>query len=298
MKNEIETIDDYQIQNKIYSIRGKQIMIDRDLADLYQVETKVLNQAVKRNLRRFPKEFMFQLSKDEFEYWKSQIVTSNKEIMGLRKKPYAFTEQGVSMLSAVLKSDIAIDVSIKIMNSFISMRKIISNNSAILSKFDKIEQKQLLTDNKIEKIFEIIEAKEIKQEEGIFYKGKVFDAYAFIAKLIKEANKSVILVDNYIDERVLLLLSKRKDKCKAIIYTEKVDEQLKLDLDKHHEQYRSVEIKIIKKIHDRFLILDKNEIYHNGASIKNLGESLFAITRMDRRNLKIFDVLKEAKDYK
>jgi len=298
MKNKIETIDDYQIQNKIYSIRGKQIMIDRDLADLYQVETKVLNQAVKRNLRRFPKEFMFQLSKDEFLYWKSQIVTSNKEIMGLRKKPFAFTEQGVSMLSAVLKSDIAIDVSIKIMNSFISMRKIISNNSAILSKFDKIEQKQLLTDNKIEKIFEIIEAKEIKQEEGIFYKGKVFDAYAFIAKLIKEANKSVILVDNYIDERVLLLLSKRKDKCRAIIYTEKVDEQLKLDLDKHHKQYPPIEIKIIKKIHDRFLILDKNEIYHNGASIRNLGESLFAITRMDKRNLKILDVLKEAKDYK
>jgi len=299
MKNEI--IREQQIQNKIYPFRNQQVMLDKDLAELYGVETRALKQAVKRNINRFPIDFMFELTEEEINSMVSQNVIPSKKYLG-GAKPYVFTEQGVAQLSSVLKSSIAVEININIIRAFVSMRKTIIQNNLILERIDTFEHKQLETNadfnNKFEKVFKAIEAKEIKQEEGIFYRGKVFDAYVFIAKLIKEANKSVILVDNYIDEKVLLLLSKRKDKCRAIIYTEKVNEQLKLDLDKHHEQHRSIEIKIIKKIHDRFLILDKNEIYHNGASIKNLGESLFAITRMDKRNLKILDVLKEAKDYK
>ena len=298
MKNEIKILDGQNIQNKIHSIRGMQVILDRDLAELYEVEAKRLNEQVKRNIGRFPLEFRFQLTKDEYNSLRSQFATLEKG-KGMHRKylPYVFTEQGVAMLSAVLKSEIAVKISVQIMNAFVQMRKIIIGNSILTHRVNLLEENKIITDSKIDEIFKIIEAKDIKQEEGIFYQGKVFDAYVFIAKLIKEADKSVILVDNYIDEKVLLLLSKRKDKCKAIIYTEKVNEQLKLDLDKHNKQYHSIEIKIIKKIHDRFLILDKNEIYHSGASIKNIGERLFAITRMDKRNLKILDILKEAKDY-
>ena len=297
MENKIKILEEQNIQNKIHLIRDLQVILDRGLAELYDVKTRRLREQVKRNIDRFPSDFMFQLNKNEVEYMVSQNAIPSKQSLG-GSLPYVFTEQGVASISGVLTNKTAIEINITIMRTFVQMRKFINNNASIFQRLDNIEEKQITTDNKFEKVFNAIEAKEIKQEEGIFYNGKVFDAYAFIAKLVKEANKSVILVDNYIDERVLLLLSKRKDKCKAIIYTEKVNKQLKLDLDKHHKQYRYVEIKIIKKIHDRFLIIDKNEIYHNGASIKNLGESLFAITRMDKRNLKILDVLKEAKDYK
>ena len=318
MKNEIKILDEQKIQDKIYSIRDMQVMLDRDLAELYEVETKNLNRAVKRNIDRFPDNFMFQLTEKEFQSLelqknsskkntdgnlRFQFGTSSSKHGGRRYFPYVFTEQGVAMLSGILKSEIAIKISVQIINTFIEMRKFISNNNKILQKIDNLELKndeqKLINskiDNKIEKIFEIIEAKEIRPSEGIFYKDQVYDAYQFVANLIKKATKSIILVDNYIDDAVLTLLSKRNEKCKAIIYTKRLSKEVKLDLEKHNKQYPAIKVKKLQDIHDRFLIIDKNEIYHNGASIKNLGEKLFAITKMDKRNLKILEILKGAKD--
>ena len=297
MKSEIKILNKEQIQDKIYSIRGLQVMLDSDLAELYEVESKRLNEQVKRNIGRFPLEFRFQLTKDEFNSLRSQFATLEKGKGAHRKYlPYVFTEQGVAMLSAVLKSEVAVKISVQIMNAFIQMRKIIIGNSILSHRVNMLEENKIITDNKIEKIFKIIESKEIKPREGIFYKDQVYDAYQFVANLIKKATKSIILVDNYIDDSVLTILSKRNEKCKAIIYTKRLSKEVKLDLEKHNKQYPTIEIKTLKDIHDRFLIIDKNEIYHNGASIKNLGEKLFAITKMDKRNLKILEILKEAKD--
>ncbi len=175
--NDIVTIDEKNIQSRIFTIRDKQIILDRNLAELYQVETKVLNQAVKRNIDRFPEDFMFQLSKEEFENWRSQFVTSNNDKMGLRRPPYAFTEQGVSMLASVLKSRIAVEVSIKIIRSFVNMRKFLSNNMLIFQRFDQIEQKLLKYDENFDKIFKALEDKSIKPKQNIFYDGQIFDAY-------------------------------------------------------------------------------------------------------------------------
>ena len=207
-RSELITTNDQNIQSRIFTLRGLQVMLDSDLAQLYGVETKVFNQAVKRNIERFPERFRFQLSEDEFQNLRSQFVTSS-EHGGRRYLPYAFTEQGVSMLSAVLHSPTAIDTSIKIIDSFVNMRKFIAQNALIFQKFDQIEQKLLRHDDNFEKIFKAIESKDAAQRQGIFFDGQIFDAYIFASELIKSAKKSIILIDNYIDESVLLLLSKR-----------------------------------------------------------------------------------------
>jgi len=287
--NELVLIDDENIQNKIFTIRGLSVMLDRDLAELYQVENRVLNQSVKRNITRFPVEFMFQLTKDEFEIWKSQIVISNSDKMGLRKLPYVFTEQGVSMLSAVLKSEIAIAMSIKIINSFVSMRKNISDNTFLSKHLEVLEHKQCLNDDKFEKLFSALEDKTLQPKQGIFYDGQVYDAYVFVTDLIKSAKKSIVLIDNYIDESVLTMLSKRDENVSATIHTKNISKQLLLDLEKHNAQYPNIEIKKFDSSHDRFLILDDSEVYHIGASLKDLGKKWFAFSRLD---VKSFDILK------
>ena len=189
-----------EINNKIYTIRGQQIMLDRDLAELYGVENKRLNEQVKRNIERFPKEFMFQLTKKELEDWKSQFATSNSEKMGLRKLPFAFTEQGVSMLSAVLKSDTAIQTSIRIIKSFVAMRKFLSTNANIFQRLESIELKQLQyqqqTDNQFDKVFKAIESKQIKPTQGIFYNGQIFDAHSFVSDLIRDAKENIVKLGN------------------------------------------------------------------------------------------------------
>jgi len=244
--NELTTSTHDGIKTKIYTIRGLQVMLDRDLAELYEVETRVLNQAVKRNIERFPEEFMFQLTKEEAENWMSQIVISNKERMGIRKMPFVFTEQGVSMLSAVLKSEIAVSISIKIIKSFVEMRKFISNNALIFQRLDLLEQKQSKTDEKVEAILSAIEDKSMKPKQGIFYDGQVYDAYIFVSDLIKSANKNIVLIDNYIDDTVLTLLSKREAKVKVTIYTKNISKQLELDLQKHNVQYPTIELNLVK----------------------------------------------------
>jgi hypothetical protein len=256
-------------------------MLDRDLAELYGVESKRLNEQVKRNIDRFPNEFMFQLTKNELENWKSQFATSNRETMGLRKLPFAFTEQGVSMLSAVLKSDIAVSVSISIMKSFVQMRKFMSNNALVFQRLDSLEQKQFKTDEKVDAILDAIESKELKPKQGIFYDGQVYDAYVFVSDLIKSAKKSIVLVDNYCDESVLTLLSKRDADVKACIYTKNITKELQLDLKRHNTQYQKIELKKFDSSHDRFLILDDKDVYHIGASLKDLGKKWFAFSKLD-----------------
>ena len=269
------------IENKIYVIRGMQVILDRDLAQLYQVETRIMIQAVKRNQDRFPDSFIFQLSDAEFQHWKSQIVISNADKMGLRRAPYAFTEQGVAMLSAVLRSDTAIQVSIQIMQTFVTMRKFLINNASVFQRLDHIELKQLKTDEKLAQIFKALETGQIQPNQGIFFDGQIFDAYSFVSSLIREAKKSIILIDNYVDDTVLALLSKRNRQVSASVYTLKISLQLDLDLKKHNSQYPEIKIFELKETHDRFLILDEKELYHFGASLKDLGKKWFAFSKMD-----------------
>lgn len=291
-----------EIQSKIYTIRENQVMLDNDLAELYQVETKVLNQAVKRNIKRFPSNFMFQLTKEEFEFLKSkkeslrsQIVTL-KEIdnRGKHRKyfPYVFTEQGVSMLSAVLSSDRAIEVSITIMSAFVEMRKFLLSNALIFQKINSIEQKILKHDDNFEKVFKAIEKKEIQPKQGIFFEGQIFDAYLFLAELVKNAKKSILLIDNYIDETVLTLFRKNQN-IEITIYTKDISKQLKLDLKKYNSQYKQIKIKQFNSSHDRFLIIDKKEIYHFGASLKDLGKKWFAFSKFDIDAIEILGKLEK-----
>lgn len=295
------TKDLQHIENRIFTFRDQQVMIDSDLAELYQIETKVLNQAVKRNISRFPENFRFQLNdnefnelvtgSDRFDSLRSQSVTSNKR-GGRRYLPYAFTEQGVAMLSAVLRSDIAVKVSIQIMNVFIAMRKQLRSNQLLLNRLDRIELKQLEADQKFEQIFSALERKDPDPIQGIFFDGQVFDAYQFVADLVRKADKSIILLDNYVDDTVLTLLSKRKNGVKCLILTKAIGKQLQLDLDKHQAQYPPIEVKVLDKAHDRFLILDKKEIYHIGASLKDLGKRWFAFSKFDASGLTILENLK------
>ena len=297
------------IENLILNIRGKQVMLDRDLARLYDVETKALNQAVKRNIERFPEDFMFQLTNEEFENnLRSQIVTSsiessnyecihnlrsqiatssNSKHGGLRYMPYVFTESGVSMLSSVLRSQTAISVNIQIMRAFVAMRHTLISNSQLFNRIENLEHHQLLviqrqdnTDAKIETLFNAL-AKHELPIEGVFHNGQIFDAYKFATDLIKSAKKSLVLIDNYVDESVLLMLSKRETGVSAKIYTSNLSKQLTLDLAKHNKQYPPIEIFMHTTSHDRFLIIDDAEVYHIGASLKDLGKKLFAFSKLN-----------------
>ncbi len=290
MNDEIIVMGNNSIQGKIHTVRGLQVMMDSDLAILYSVENKRLNEQVKRNIERFPEKFRFQLTQEEYQNLKSQFATSSSH-GGRRTLPYVFTEQGVSMLSGVLRSKTAIETSIQIMDAFVSMRKFIANNGMIFQRLDKIEQKQLITDTKLDKVFAAIEAKEIKPKQGIFFDGQIFDAYVFIADLIRQAQQSIVLIDNYIDESVLTMFAKRNTDCTATIYTKTISKQLQLDLQKHNKQYPPIEIKIFKNSHDRFLILDDKEIYHIGASLKDLGKKWFAFSKFAKGALEVLERL-------
>jgi hypothetical protein len=271
------------IQLMIRVIRGQQVIIDRDLALLYGVETRVLNQAVKRNIERFPDDFMFQLDKEDVEILKSQNVTSSWG--GDRRLPYAFTEQGIAMLSSVLKSQIAVEVNIRIMRAFVSMRRFIVTNAQLFQRLETIEYHQLemkrhqeVTDKRIDEVFKRLEAN-ISPMQGIFYDGQVFDAYRFVSDLIRKAKRTIALIDNYVDDTVLTLLDKREKGVTATIYTQRVSDRFKLDVDRHNAQYPPVRIERFNKAHDRFLLID-DEVYHIGASIKDLGKKWFGFTLM------------------
>lgn len=277
MTNELTTT----IENKIYIIRGQQVMIDRDIAQLYGVETRVLNQAVKRNEDRFPEEFCFQLDDSEFENWISQIVISNSEKMGLRKKPYAFTEQGIAMLSAVLKSETAVKMSIQIMKAFVAMRKFMLLNAQVFQRLDNIEKHQLTTDNKIEELFDRMDKYKIEDKQGIFFQGQIFDAYSKFESFIAQAKTEIILIDGYVDLTVLDRLAKKKKNVTVEIYTDAKTKLTAQDVQKFNAQYPQLNLNYTSKMHDRFLIIDKKTLYHIGASLKDLGKKCFAFEVLD-----------------
>ena len=286
--NEI-IIDEQNIKNKIYTIRGVQVMLDRDLAELYGVKPIRLREQVKRNIKRFPEDFMLQLNDEEIDFMVSQNAIPSKQHLG-GAKPYVFTEQGVSMLSAVLKTELAIEMSIKIVRAFVNMRKFLLSNASIFQRLDNIEHKLLKHDENFKKIFNAIEDKSIKPSQGIFFNGQIFDAYKFINELIKSAKKSIILIDNYIDEITLTLFSKIPN-IKVTIYTKNISKQLELDLKKYNQQYKNIELKEFKNSHDRFLIIDDIEIYHIGASLKDLGKKWFAFSKFDKDSFGLLERL-------
>ncbi len=289
-----DTID---IQPMIKVIRGQQVMLDSDLSALYGVETRRLNEQVKRNIERFPDDFMFQLRKEELDNLMSQNATSSWG--GTRKLPYAFTEQGIAMLSSVLKSQTAVEVNIRIMRAFITMRRFIATNAQLFQRLETIEYHQLemkqhqeVTDRRIDEVFKHLDA-DIPPMQGIFYDGQVFDAYRFVSDLIRKAKQSIVLIDNYVDDTVLTLLDKRSEGVSATIYTQRVSSQFQLDVDRHNSQYPLIEIKRFNKAHDRFLLID-NEVYHIGASIKDLGKKWFGFTLM--RDITATELIKKIKD--
>ena len=279
------------IEPLIKVIRGQQVMLDKDLATLYGVETKVLNQTVKRNIERFPDDFRFELNREEC--LRSQIVTSNGR-GGNRYSTYAFTEQGVAMLSSVLRSQTAIEVNIQIMRAFVSMRHFMVNNASVFSRLETMEYHQLeilqhqqdtdkhieATNKRIDEVFRRLDEGNAKPKQGVFYNGQIYDAYTFVSDLIKSAKKRIILIDNYVDETVLTLLDKREEGVSAIIFTQQINRQLQLDIDRHNAQYAPIDVETFRLSHDRFLCID-DDVYHIGASIKDLGKKWFGFSKME-----------------
>ena len=330
MENEISTL---QIEKKIFVIRGVQVMIDRDIAELYGVETRVLNQAVKRNIERFPEEFMFQLNEEEFENWKSQIVISNSNLMsqfvtssfsrsqivtlnmehnhdvnlisqtvisswgGIRKPPFVFTEHGVTMLASVLKSETAVKASIQIVKAFVSMRHFIQSNSQIFAELKSIREHQLDTDihlkesdKRIDQLFTLMDKYNVNDTQGIFFQGQIFDAYAKFESFIQSAQKEIILIDNYVDLTVLQRLAKKKKGVNIIIYTDPKTKLTSQDIQTFNAQYPTISLNHTTKMHDRFMIIDNKDLYHIGASLKDLGKKCFAFEILDSSFLP--DILK------
>ena len=279
-------VDNREIQNMIYTIRDKQVMIDSDLATLYQVTTKRLNEQVRRNKNRFPSEFMFRLTAEEYEHLRSQNATSSEDNAhgGRRYMPYAFTEQGIAMLSAVLKSDIAVEVSIKIMNSFVEMRRFLLSNKEMFARLDRVELKQLETDKKLEEVLNYI-ATNTEVKQNIFFDGQIYDAFSFIVGLVKKARKEIILIDNYADVNTLNILCKKNKGVNVVIITAGKGSLSTKDITRFNAQYLKLSVKTNTDFHDRFLIVDKTEVYHIGDSIKDAGKKSFGITRIEDKDL-------------
>jgi len=298
--------------NLIYNIRGTQVMLDSDLAALFEVETKAFNQAVKRNIERFPDNFRFQLSKEDYDTLRSQFVTSSKneantihlindrndlrsQIVtssahgGRRYLPYAFTEQGVAMLTGLLRSNIATQMSIRIMTAFVEMRKFISVNANIFNRLDVIEYKQISfrteTNDKFEQLFSALEGKQKDINEKIFFQGQIYDAYSFIIQLIGKAKNEILLIDNYVDNSVLDMFSKKGKTVNVRIITHSKTKISALDIQKFNQQYPTLSIEYSDKMHDRFLLIDKKEFYHIGASLKDAGKKTFAFSLMQDKEL-------------
>ena len=239
-------IENREIQEMIYTIRGKQVMVDSDLANLYQVTTKRLNEQVRRNKNRFPPEFMFRLTADEYEYLRSHFATSSEDNAhgGRRYMPYVFTEQGIAMLSAVLKSDVAVEVSIKIMDSFVEMRRFLISNKEMFARLDRVELKQLETDKKLEAVFNYI-ATNTELKQNIFFDGQIYDAFSFIVGLVKKAKKEIILIDNYVDVNTLNILCKKNKGVDVVITTAGKGGLSTKDIAKFNAQYPKLLVNFI-----------------------------------------------------
>lgn len=281
-----------ELQQKIYFIRDMQVMLDRDLAGLYGVKSIRLREQVKRNSKRFPDDFMFQLTDEEVDLLVSQNAIPSKKYLG-GALPYVFTEQGIATISGVLTNDRAIEVNISIMRTFVGMRRFLATNKELFQRLDTLEKRQIVHEvratQQIEKIFDVLENKKSILNQGIFFNGQMFDAYVFINDLLRQAKKSIILIDNYIDDSVLRQLAKRSRGVCATILTKFVSKQLAQDLKKHNTQYSPINILKFEQSHDRFLILDGETVYHIGASLKDLGKKWFAFSRMEGAALTVMD---------
>lgn len=284
-----------QIQNLVYVIRGQQVMLDSDLAMLYQVETKQLNRAVKRNKQRFPMNFCFQLTDNEYEVLRCQFGTSkindgsdSEGRGGRRYLPYVFNEQGIAMLSAVLRSETAIRVSIQIMTAFVEMRKFISSNALLFERISEVELKQIdyqkKSEEKFEQLFDYLSEHEQSQQK-IFYDGQIYDAFRLLVDIIQSAEKSVLLIDNYVDLNTLNILAKKKKNVDVRIYTLERTTLSKTDVKLFNTQYPFLSIEYIGNFHDRFLILDDERTYHIGASLKDAGKKCFALSLLKDKNV-------------
>jgi len=289
-----ELIKNEEIQNRIYTLRNVQVMLDKDLAIFYGVKPIRLREQVKRNIKRFPSDFMFQLTEEEVDLMVSQNAIPSKQYLG-GSLPFVFTEQGVATISSVLTSERAIEVNIQIMRAFVAMRRFIASNAKVFQRLDMMERKQIEykaeTDQKFEQIFNAIEERSIKPKQGIFFDGQIFDAYQFVSDLIRTANESVILIDNYIDDTVLTLLAKRKKSVTVKILTKTISKQLAMDVKKYNSQYPPVEIKKFKYAHDRFIIIDNKEVFHFGASLKDLGKKWFAFSKLEKDAFRLMERL-------
>ena len=274
------------IKNLIYTIRGKQVMIDSDVANIYHCETKYVNRVVKRNIERFPEEFCFQLNENEFEVLRCQFVTLNENGRGQHRKylPYVFTEQGIAMLSALLKSDVAVSVSVNIMKAFIEMRKFLMLNGQVFERLTSVEHKLLEHDKKFDEVFNQLQLEEnIKQR--IFFNGQIYDAYSIIIDIIKKANKKILIIDNYIDDSVLKMLTKKKDNVEVVILTSDKSNIQNIDIQKFNKEYPILKIAKTNKFHDRFIVIDNEEMYHLGASIKDVGKKCFGINKIEDKEI-------------
>ena len=268
-----------EIKRLIYTVRGKQVMLDSDVGKLYHYETKRINETVKRNIERFPIDFCFQLNSTEFTILKSHIATSNNR-GGKQKLPYVFTEKGILMLSGLLKNEIAIEISIKIVEAFVEMKKFIYANSQLFERLTNVEFKLLEHDKKFNTIFNQLQQEEnIKQK--IFFEGQIYDAYSIIIDIIKKANTKILIIDNYIDDSILKMLSKKKNNVEVVILTSKNSNIQNIDIQKFNKEYPKLKIARTDKFHDRFILIDNNEMYHLGASIKDLGKKCFGINKIE-----------------
>ena len=285
-------INENSIKDKIYTIRNMQVMLDRDLAELYGVETKRINEAVKNNKDKFMDDFYFELNDFEFEFLRSKISTTS--FIKTRTNPKVFTEQGIYMLATILKSKVASQVTINLIKTFANMRKLISQNIALFERFERIENRLTIHDKNFNLLFKALEDKNNIPVQNIFFDGQIYDAYSFVNDLIKLANSEIVLIDNYIDDTVFTLFSKYPN-INFIIYTNNISKQLKLDFEKYSKQYKNIALKTFKSSHDRFLIIDKKDIYHLGGSLKDLGKKWFAFSKMSLDSLNLDEIFNRLK---
>ena len=277
-----DEISNEEIKNLIYNIRGKQVMLDSDVARLFEYETKDLNRNVKNNIERFPEYYCFQLTDEEYKSLRCKIFTLNENGRGQHRKylPYVFTEYGITMLAGLLKSDVAVNVSIRIVNTFIEMRKILSSNNQIFERLTSVEYKLLDHDKKFDEVFNQLQLEEnIKQR--IFFDGQIYDAYSIIVDIIKKANKKILIIDNYIDDSVLKMLAKKRNNVEVVILTSNNSNIQNIDIQKFNKEYPILKVAKTNKFHDRFIVLDNKEMYHLGASIKDLGKKCFGINKIE-----------------
>ena len=275
-------ISNEEIKNLIYTIRGKQVMLDSDVARLFKYQTKDLNRNVRNNIERFPEYYCFQLTNEEYKSLRCKIFTLNENGRGQHRKylPYVFTEYGITMLAGLLKSEVAVNVSIKIVNSFIEMRKFLSANGQVFERLTNMEYKLLEHDKKFNIIFNQLQHEEsIKQR--IFLQGQIYDAYSLIVDIIKKANKKILIIDNYVDDSILKMLTKKKNNVEVVILTSNKSNIQDIDIQKFNKEYPILKIAKTNKFHDRFIVLDSEEMYHLGASIKDVGKKCFGINKIE-----------------